>query len=95
MLGVADREAAPSGGIDAAAGSRTIESEGDASHTRACLMAVRSRFAPRRTARARRAGAPSAEPGAGSAGRGAAGAALMIITANFGKAYARSRDDGC
>jgi hypothetical protein len=73
MLGAADRAATPPGGIEAAAGSWTIGSEKDG--PRAVSFGVMSKpsamgAAQVGTARARRAGLPKAEPGAGSAGRG-------------------------
>ncbi len=71
MLGAADRASGAAGGIEAAAGSRTIEAEDDGPHAQASMLTDPGRsVTPLRLVRRGRAGrAPqSAEPGAGSAG---------------------------
>jgi hypothetical protein len=80
MLGGADREAAPEGGIEAAAASWTMRSEEDGSvhHLVCCRVSTTDlRLAGWDGAGAPGGASPRPEPGAGSAGRGAAGAALI------------------
>ena len=77
----ATTEVTPLGGIEAATASWTIGGQDDG-----CVLYQSARRVSQfrsvvllavGTARARRAGLPKAEPGAGSAGRGAAGVALI------------------